>query len=214
MDAKDAGAFLARLTRLDANALVRLRLVSDDRTALWGRLPWGVLVSRTVTWAGPADVSVSAAELLAELGRGGSALPRQRDEQWRWPLPPPGARVVESLPAADLRRIAAAAAGTLRTASTQGLGGRPVGERVLRDALLDHVAIVVTTGGARVEVPQRLVQGIARMGFIGRSDQADAGTVRVQTVGRWVGLAAPYGAAWLLPVSQFAVRPASARTNG
>jgi hypothetical protein len=121
---------------------------------------------------------------------------------------------VESMPAADLERIATAAAGTLRAATTQGVGGRPVGERALRDALLDHVAIVVTTGGARVEVPQRLVQAVARMGFLGRSATTDTGTVHVQVIGRWVGLGAPYGIAWLLPVSQFAVRPATARTNG
>ncbi|GAA4706497.1 hypothetical protein [Phytohabitans rumicis] len=212
-DTQDAGAFLARLTRLDPHAVVRLKRVADDRTALWARLPWAVLASRTVAGAGPDDATVSAADLLAEIGRGGDALPERRDQGWRWPLPPAGARVVESLPATDLRRIAAAAAGTLRAASEHGVGGRPVGERAVRDALLDHVAIVVTTGGMRVEVPQRLVQGVARMGFLGRSDQAEGETVRVQTVGRWVGLAAPYGVAWLLPVSQFAVRPAVARTK-
>jgi hypothetical protein len=223
LETQDAGAFLARLVRLDANALVRLRQVADDRMALWARLPWGVLVGRTVAGSGPADATVSAAALLAEVGRGGAgtgpeeggtALPGRRDGEWRWPLPPRGAQVVENLPATELRRIAAAAAGALREASTQGVGGRAIGERALRDALLDHVAIVVTTGGSRVEVPQRLVQAVTRMGFLGRSAASDEATVRVQVIGRWVGLAAPYGVAWLLPVSQFAVRPAMARTNG
>jgi hypothetical protein len=224
LETQDVGAFLARLVRLDANALVRLRQVADDRMALWARLPWGVLVGRTVAGSGPADATVSAADLLAELGRGGAGagpeehgdteLPGRRDQEWRWPLPPRGAQVVESLPAMELRRIAAAAAGALREASTQGVGGRPIGERALRDALLDHVAIVVTTGGSRVEVPQRLVQAVARMGFLGRSAASTEATVRVQVIGRWVGLAAPYGVAWLLPVSQFAVRPAMAHTNG
>jgi hypothetical protein len=215
LDRQDLGAFLARLSRLDPAALVRLRRVAPDRTALWARLPWAVLVSRTVAGAGPDDATVSAADLLKALESAGDlVLPARRDAEWRWPLPPAAGRVVERLPAAELQRIAAAAAGTLRAAAAEGVGGRPVAERALRDALLDHVAIVVTTDGAHVEVPQRLVQGVARMGFLGRSDTASASIVNVQVAGRWIGLAAPYGIAWLLPVSQFAVRPASTRTNG
>lgn len=214
-DRQDLGAFLARLTRLDTAALVRLRRVAPDRTALWGRLPWAVLVSRTVAGAGPDDATVSAADLLKALESPGDlVLPARRDAEWRWPLPPASGRVVERLPVAELRRIAAAAAGTLRAAAAEGVGGRPVAERAVRDALLDHVAILVTTDGAHVEVPQRLVQGIARMGFLGRSDTTTAGSVNVQLAGRWIGLAAPYGIAWLLPASQFAVRPASTSTNG
>jgi hypothetical protein len=219
-DVPDAEAFLARLTRLDPGAVVRLK-GGGDHVTLWARLPWAVLVTRTVRGAGPQDATVSAAELLAELGRGGGALPGRRDQQWRWPLPPSGARVVETVPAAEVHRIAAAAAGALRTASTEGVGGRAVGQRALRDALLDHVAIQVTHGESRVEVPQRLIQAVVRMGFAGRSAPATGevvpvqlGEVRVQAIGRWVGLAAPYGAAWLLPASQFAVRPAKAHTNG
>lgn len=220
-DRQDLGAFLSRLSRLDATALVRLRRVAPDRTALWGRLPWAVLVSRTVAGAGPDDATVAAADLLKALDSpddsaspGDLVLPARRDAEWRWPLPPAAGRVVEQLPAAEVRRIAAAAAGTLRAAATEGVGGRPVAERAVRDALLDHVAIVVTTDGAHIEVPQRLVQGVARMGFLGRSDMTPASTVNVQLAGRWIGLAAPYGIAWLLPVSQFAVRPATTRTNG
>ncbi|BCB81969.1 hypothetical protein GCM10022251_52240 [Phytohabitans flavus] len=222
IDAQDAGAFLARLTRLDPKAVVRLKGGGDSgHVALWALLPWGVLVTRTVEGAGPDDATVSAAELLAELGRGGDTLPARRDQQWRWPLPPPGAQVVETVPAAEVHRIAAVAAGTLRTASTEGVGGRAVGQRALRDALLDHVAILVTHGESQFEVPQRLIQAVVRMGFVGRSAPAASevvpvhvGEVRVQAIGRWVGLAAPYGVAWLLPVSQFAVRPAAAHTNG
>ncbi|BCB87328.1 hypothetical protein [Phytohabitans suffuscus] len=220
IDTQDAAAFLARLTRLDPGAVVRLK-GAGEHVALWARLPWAVLVTRTVKGVGPDDATVSAADLLAEVDRGGGTLPGRRDQQWRWPLPPAGARVVETVPAAEVHRIAAAAAGTLRTASTEGVGGRPVGQRALRDALLDHVAILVTDGESRVEVPQRLIQAVVRMGFLGRSapptgevGPVQVGEVRIQAIGRWVGLAAPYGVAWLLPVSQFAVRPAVAHTNG
>ncbi|MGI5523411.1 hypothetical protein ACQEUX_21130 [Micromonospora sp. CA-259024] len=222
----DAGAFLARLVRLDPVAPVRLRPAGvPGRVALWARLPWQVLVVRTVA-GGPADadaedVTVAAAELLAELERGGAALPARRDAQWRWPLPPVRGRQVETLPAADLRRIADAAAGTLRTASEQGVAGRAVGQRALRDALLDHVAVLVTPDGpaaAPVEVPQRLVQGLVRMGFLGAADgpatDHDANAVRVRVAGRWVGLVGPYGAAWLQKATDLAVTPLANRPNG
>ncbi|MGR6321649.1 hypothetical protein Q2K19_17460 [Micromonospora soli] len=208
----DAGAFLARLVRLDPATLVRLRPVPGaGRTALWARLPWGVLVVRTVEGAAPEDATVAAAELLAELAAGGAALPRRRDDGWRWALPPVASRAVEALPADEVRRIAAAAAGALREAATHGVGGRAVGQRALRDALLDHVAVVVTPDDAPdapVEVPQRLVQGLVRMGFLGTGD------VQVRVAGRWVGLVGPYGAAWSQKAAEFALTPVSSHPNG
>lgn len=226
----DASAFLARLVRLDRASVVRLRPAGPARTALWAWLPWSVLVTREVAGVGVDDATVRADELLAELSRGGPDLPVRRDDQWRWPLPPPG-RVVESMAGGDVRRVAEAAAGTLRTASTSGVGGRAVGQRALRDALLDHVAVVVEYGpvdggpAGRAEVPQRLVQAVVRMGFLGGVPAAGPGPgesgssptdgpVRVRVAGRWIGLAAPFGTAWLPPRRQFAISPTRHRPNG
>ncbi|NBE80258.1 hypothetical protein GVV04_04480 [Micromonospora sp. NEAU-HG-1] len=257
----DAGAFLARLVRLDPAALVRLRpagppappeavpptppgvpaappsgpvagAASAGRTVLWARLPWGVLAARTVAGAGRGDVTVAARELLAALAAGEDALPARRDAQWRWPLPPSTSRPVEVLPAGELWRIAEAAAGTLRDAAAHGVGGRAVGQRVLRDALLDHVAVVVTPDdppGPPVEVAQRLVQGLVRMGFLGRPDPgvdtpvapvagaplplavgATRGDVQVRVAGQWVSLVGPYGAVWSQKVADLAVTPLGA----
>ncbi|MEV0004106.1 hypothetical protein AB0H28_17720 [Micromonospora sp. NPDC050980] len=208
----DAGAFLARLVRLDPAGLVRLRPVpAAGRTALWARLPWGVLVVRTVPGTAPGDVTVAAGDLLAELSAGAAALPRRRDDGWRWPLPPPVSRPVEVLPGVELRRIADAAAGTLRAAATHGVAGRAVGQRVLRDALLDHVAVVVTPDdppAAPVQVSQRLVQGVVRMGFLGTGD------VQVRIAGHWVGLVGPYGAVWSRTVADLALTPTRVHPNG
>ncbi|WP_433301769.1 hypothetical protein ACQP2F_07065 [Actinoplanes sp. CA-030573] len=209
----DAGAFLARLTRLDPGAPVRLR-ASGGRTALWARLPWDVLVTREVAGRGPDDATVSAAELLAVLAGGGDRLPSRRDADWRWPLPPAAAETVETVSASELTRLAAAAAGTLREISSGGLAGRSVGQRAVRDALLDHVALVVTpAGGGPVEVSQRLVQAVSRMGFLGPAG-ADVPDTRVRTAGRWVGLSAPYGVAWLQPVTKLAVMPIGSHPKG
>jgi hypothetical protein len=209
----DAGAFLARLTRLDPAAPVRLR-GSGGRTALWARLPWDVLVTREVAGHGPDDATVSAAELLAVLAEGGDRLPQRRDAQWRWPLPPPASETIESVSAVELSRLAAAAAGTLREVATGGLGGRQIGQRAVRDALLDHVALVVTpAAGEPVEVPQRLVQAVSRMGFLGPA-AADVPDTRIRVAGRWVGLSAPYGVAWLQTVSKLTVMPIGNHPKG
>ena len=210
----DAGAFLARLVRLDAAAPVRLRSTGADRTALWARLPWDVLVTRDVAGPGPGDATVSAAGLLNVLSSGSTELPPRRDAQWRWPLPPSGGTAVESVATAELARLAEAAAGTLREVTATGLAGRAVGQRAVRDALLDHVALVVTPqDGPPVEVPQRLVQAISRMGFLGPPDR-DVPHARVRRAGQWVGLSAPYGVAWLQSVKKLTVMPIAAHPKG
>ncbi|MEV5768280.1 hypothetical protein AB0L34_27410, partial [Micromonospora sp. NPDC052213] len=101
-----------------------------------------------------------------------------------------------------------------RDAAAHGVAGRAVGQRALRDALLDHVPVVVTPDdppGEPVEVTQRMVQGLVRMGFLGAAGEAagatGAGDVQVRTVGRWVGLVGPYGATWSQKATDLAVRP-------
>jgi hypothetical protein len=56
-----------------------------------------------------------------------------------------------------------------------------------------------------IEVPQRLIQAVVRMGFLAVND---AGDVTVLAQGSWIGLAATFGTAWwrasapsLLPIS-------------
>lgn len=210
----DAGAFLARLVRLDTGALVRLRAAGDDRLALWSRLPWSVLVTRTVAGSVSEDATVAARALLGELAAGRSGLPPRLDAKWRWGLPPDGAsRVVETLPAARVRDLGAAAGRALRAAATDGIGGIPVGERAVRDALLDHVAIVVQCEAVknvipeRIDIPQRLVQAVLRMGFLRSADDGEERPVRVLVVGKFVGLAGEYGVAWYRPGTGLGLRP-------
>ena len=185
--------FLARLLRLDPEALVRLR---PDPPAAWAMLPFRVLAGLRLADAPEEDATYRAADLLAGHG------PR-RDADWRWPLPSGEGRTVETIPVAEVVGLAEAAARTVRTASTQGVGGRAVGERALRDALLDHVAIVVTTTDAeRVEVPQRLIQGLVRMGLQGvTGDTVGDGQVTVRLAMGWIGLSSRYGSAWYRPIS-------------
>jgi hypothetical protein len=200
----DVQPFLARLTRLDPATLVRVR-VRDGVGVLWARLPWDVLVTRAAPGFGPdGDLTVRAADWLSA---GAFAGLRSHDGEWRGALPSGPAAPLETIPADVLRRLGEAAARTLRETEAGGLAGRAVGARVVRDALLDHVAIAVTTlEGQRVDIPQRLVQAVLRMGF------DDAAPVRVVAAGGvrpggFVGLVATFGAAWWRRPGGLSVRP-------
>jgi hypothetical protein len=87
------------------------------------------------------------------------------------------------------------------------------------------VALVVTAAGhGPVRVPQRLVQAVSRMGFLGPAGgpggsvrgpaEVDGPAVRVLVAGRWVGLSAPYGVAWLQPVNALTVMPIKSHLIG
>jgi hypothetical protein len=188
LSAAKAVPFLARLTRLDPAAVVRLRPAGPGSVELWARLPWRVLA--TVRLPGPSivDTTVGAADLLRALTEGDGRLAPARDADWRWPLPPGEGSVVDVLPVAAVRRVGLAAAETLRA-----VRGR-VGDRVLRDALLDHVPIRVSTEGHEVAVRQGLVQALLRMGFDGTEDDRE---IAVRVAGSWVALAAEDAAVWL-----------------
>lgn len=195
----DVGAFLVRLVRLDPAALVRLRPSRPGVVALWAALPFGVLATRAVPAGLTEDVTVRAAELLAGLERGETSLPQRYDTAWRAPLPPGGGEPLESVPTGELRRITRAAAQTVRDA-----GARGVGERRLRDELLDHTAVIVTVGDRQEEVPVRLVVALARMGFL---DADDAAPVTIRGARGWLGAEARYGTAWYRTSTTLRVSP-------
>jgi hypothetical protein len=242
-DRADTGAFLVRLLRLDPTAVVRSRPIPPSRSVLgprssdldpprrrqpaagelWAMLPFRVLVMRPLTAAPAGDITVAASQLLADLEK----TPPRRDSAWRWPVPSSRGRPVERIPAHEIARVAAAASRTLRAAMlSRAAGELAVGERMVRDTLLDHVPIVVTgPQGERVEVPQRMVQAVVRMGFLGRVTnthgddvdtqidaavtERDASTtitsgdnlVTVRLTMGWIGLDASYGSTWYRPIS-------------
>lgn len=186
----DAGAFLTRLLRLDANAVVRLRPVGGGVVSMWAQLPFGVLVTRGLRATIPGDTTVRARQLLSVVGSARDGPLAAVDSAWRWPLPSAPGTAVETLPAREILGLAEAAAATVREVLASGTAGRAVGTRRVRDAMLDHVPIVVQSGPDRIAVSQRLVQGLVRMGFVGDEP------VTVRSAGRWTGLDGEYGSAW------------------
>ena len=104
----DAGAFLARLTRLDPRALVRLGLRRPDGAV--GPASVGRARHPEVAGAGPDDATVSAAELLAGWpGRVRSA--RATGPVLAMAAAAVAGAAVESVSVAELGRLATAAAG-------------------------------------------------------------------------------------------------------
>ncbi|GAA4900224.1 hypothetical protein LX16_0615 [Stackebrandtia albiflava] len=185
----DLRTFLARLRRLDPAALVRIRPEPDGGVRLWTVLPFHVLATRAMPGRTPGDVTVRAADLWD--GLTSDTVPTRYDGQWRGMLPDPAAPVIEELTAAECQRIGRQAAESLDRARDRARReGRAVGERRLRDTLLDHTAFTVATGSERHTVRLRLVIGLLRMGF------APEGPVAVRRSGDRIGLEGVHGAVW------------------
>lgn len=201
-DVGDLGAFLGRAVRLDPASLVRLRAAGAERhIAAYARLPFDVLVGRTVRGAIPEpDVTVAAADLVAALDRAvpgaeGCAvpLPPRRDAQWRGPLPPLGPwRRLDSVPVADLRRIISAGNRTFWEARKTRMPD-PREAQMTGEVLLDHDALEVSSGADRTVLPLRVLHAVWRMGFLGHQPEAPCA---VSIAGSWTRLAAPYGSAY------------------
>jgi hypothetical protein len=201
----DAAVFLNRLLRLDPIAVVRMVPGPPATVALWANLPWRVLATTVLSGTTQTDRTVSAAALLHILNRPDHPLRLdRRDADWRWALPPANkVRIRDRVAAPDLRQVGAAAAKTLTDVKAGGIRGRAVGARAVRDALLDHVSITVTTDDGELAIGQRLIQGVLRMGFLGNR----APEVVVLTAGAWLGLAGPHGTVWQRATRTLAITP-------
>jgi hypothetical protein len=193
-DDRAAVAELAPVVRrgadLEPRGLARLRLTGEAATVLV-RLPFGVLVSRTVTAphrVEPLDLTVRAADLLGWLD--GAGVPPARDLEWRAGLPPAtGWRRIETIPDQVIRSLVRTGALALKDAAArEGVpDAQPRAE--VADALLDSVVLTATDdSGARAELTLRAVSALTRMGFLPRGGHA-----YVDAAGRWVRLVAEYG---------------------
>jgi hypothetical protein len=198
----DAGFFLSRVLRYDPEALVRIRHHEAGAVALWAWLPVGVLAARGLPGEVGADAVTRAAWLVDRLTDQGQRLELtdRRDAQWRGPLPAGGFRRLDAVPADVLAGLAAAGERTFAEVAagvTSSSGSRAVGE-----AVLDHIALTVTDGVDAAEVPQRLVQSLAALRFLGADD------VGVDVTPAWLRLSATHGAVHLRRGPSLGLSPA------
>jgi hypothetical protein len=190
-DRGDLASFLGRAVALDPAAVARLR-AAGERVTAYVRLPFGVLVSRTVAGsAEPADVTVGVAGLLAALdGPADEPVrwPARRDVEWRAALPPAGSwRPLDSVPGDVVRALVRAGRDALQAV--------PAGAAAAAgESLLDHESLTVSGGGRTAVLPLRVLSALTRMGFLGGDPAPDA--VVVSAAGGWIRLAGAYGSAY------------------
>jgi hypothetical protein len=201
----DLASFLGRVVALDPAAVARLR-ASGSRVTAYARLPFGVLVSRTVAGAtDPADVTVGAGALLAALDppagagieRDPVAWPQRREVEWRAALPPAAGWLrLDSVPGDVVRALVRAGREALRAV--------PAGAAAAAgESLLDHQSLTVTGAGRTAALPLRVLGSLTRMGFVG--DGAEP--VVVSVAAGWTRLAAAYGSAYQHTVPGLGLSP-------
>jgi hypothetical protein len=183
---------LRRAASLDPGTLARIR-VHGGRASVMLRLPFGVLVGRTVAAQPPPepiDVVLRAPDLLAWLDGDAPDPPASRDADWRGGLPPvAGWRRVDTVPDDVIRGLVRSGARTLQQAAERdGVpGAQPRAD--VADALLDSVVLTVSAeGGLQASITLRMVSALTRMGFLPRGSHA-----AVDIAGRWLRVAAEYG---------------------
>lgn len=184
---------LRRGVTLDPGSVARIR-AGERSVSVLLRLPFGVLVARTIATPQPAtDVTVGAQQFLAWLDGESADEPARRDTDWRGAAPPAqGWHRIETVPDDVVRPLVRAGALALKEAAQrEGMpGAQPRAE--VADALLDSVVLTVDDEQHRAEVTLRALSALTRMGFLPRGGQ-----MHVDTAGRWIRLAAGYGSVFL-----------------
>lgn len=182
---------LQRVAAVDPASLARVR-VGEGRVAVLVRLPFNVLVARSVTIAGevaePTDVTVRTDELLAWLDGHRADPPAPHDADWRWGSPPvTGWRRVDTVPGDVVRDLVRKGAQALDDA------GPGEHRQHIADALLDSVVLTVASDDAttHAEVSLRTLSALTRMGFLPPDSH-----VAVDVAGRWTRVAAAYGSVY------------------
>ena len=152
----DLAPVLRRAVTLDPGSLARFRLTGPRATVL-ARLPFGVLVARTVEAGArdtPVDVVLGAQAALDWLDGSGEP-PPARDVEWRTGLPPEtGWTRIETVPDDVVRSLVRSGALALQDAAArEGVpGAQPRAE--VADALLDSVVLTVDDDGGRRPAPR------------------------------------------------------------
>lgn len=192
---ENLAAFVARVVRLDGQAMVRLRARAGAPGVLeaWATTPFDVLATRSVHGeAEPSDVTVSGNELLAALtvARGNVVDPGpSRDLMWRTEVPPSANwQLVEELPTSVVAEVTERGLEVAR--ENVGPQGTPPA------SLLDQPVLTVSSDQHDLKVQLRCLFALSGMGFTGRASGGDDDddVVRVSATDSWLRIDARYGA--------------------
>jgi hypothetical protein len=199
---------LRRAASLDPGGLARVRAANGQLSVLV-RLPFDVLVARTIAVPPAAeavlDATMRTAELLGWLDdEGDGAAPQRHDSEWRSGLPPArGWQRIDTVPEDVVRGLVRSGASALEDAAArEGVpGAQPRPE--VADALLDSVVLTVSadadadadadtdTGGPGTPVTLRVLSALTRMGFAPPGSR-----VAVDVAGRWTRVVGQYGSVY------------------
>jgi hypothetical protein len=191
----DLAAFAERAVRLDAAAVVRLRVRSGGLLAAWVATGFDVLASRVVAGTvRPDDLSVGADELargLAAVDDSGYVNPGSpMDSVWRGALPPDsGFTHLDDVPARLMLDLAQRGA---QLAKEHGSAhGPPV-------SLLDQEVVRVSAADVSMGIPMRCVFALTAMGFLPQSPEVvDVDEiVRVRVLPAWLRIDARFGSVY------------------
>ncbi len=187
----DLGAFVARVVRLDEQAVVRMRnRPESDRLDVWAQTPFDALCTRVVGGeVEPSDVTSAGSELLATLTVAGGPVMDPgppKDLLWRSQLPPAeGWKRVDDLPATVVSEVAERGVGVAK--ENVGPKGTPPA------SLMDQEVFTVSGSGFEVTVPLRCLFVLSGMGFLPQQPDSDE-IVRVSATDAWLRLDSRFGA--------------------
>lgn len=231
---QELAPLLRRCVDLQSRAVARIR-VSGAAAGVLVRLPFGVLVSRTVlvtddpaaaaagdadrandadradsNRAVDADTVVGAAQLLGWLDDPSLEPPQSREHEWRTGVPPAaGWRRVETVPDDVIRPLVRKGALALKDAAArEGVpGAQPRAE--VADALLDSIVLTVddTQAAAGPASIEITLRALSALTRMGFLTRG--GPAHVDVAGRWVRVVGGYGTVYLeRPGSGLELRPA------
>jgi hypothetical protein len=206
-DLAELAPVLRRAASLDPGGLARVRAANGQLSVLV-RLPFDVLVARTIAVPPAADAVLDAtmrtADLLGWLDDEHGAAPDRHDSEWRSGLPPArGWRRIDTVPDDVVRALVRSGASALEEAAArEGVpGAQPRAE--VADALLDSVVLTVSTDADAdadadadtddpgTPVTLRVLSALTRMGFAPPGSR-----VAVDVAGRWTRVVGRYGSVY------------------
>ncbi|MGO1968982.1 hypothetical protein [Corynebacterium casei] len=198
-------SFLARVTGIDASAMVRLRQLTDGSDGqppvvdVFATTPFEVVASRRIQGTISRDGAVVGADTMLEALNAtefAAATPdapielnlgRPRDPSWPGALPPAsGFKLIDNLPVEVARSLVDEGQKLARQFS--GPMGPP-------QSLMNQTVVTAESGDVSAEIPMRMIFACTNLGLIPNfaAPMNVPRHLRISGLSRWVRIDAPFG---------------------